>query len=83
LEHGLPVIAHRHPVMEYVLGDVGILADLSRGGELAGLIARGLSLSRSSELMKKRWQSVRDRFSWPVLAPAYAQMFRACLEREV
>jgi 1,2-diacylglycerol 3-alpha-glucosyltransferase len=81
LEHGLPVIAHRHPVMEYVLGDAGTLADLGRSGELAGLILRELSLLRSPEKMKKRWESVRDRFSWPVLAPAYAQMFRACLER--
>jgi 1,2-diacylglycerol 3-alpha-glucosyltransferase len=80
LEHGLPVIAHRHPVMEYVLGDAGTLADLSRSGELAGLISRELSVPLSQEKMEKRWQSVRARFSWPVLAPAYAQMFRSCLE---
>ena len=36
LAHGLPVIAHRHPVMQYVIGDQGVLADLSVEGALAG-----------------------------------------------
>jgi hypothetical protein len=27
--------------------------------------------------MRRRWESVRDRFSWPVLAPAYQAMFAA------
>ena len=35
LAHGLPVIAHQHPVMRYVLGEHGILADLSVEGALA------------------------------------------------
>ena len=35
LAYGLPVIAHRHPVMEYVLGEHGVLADLSVPGTLA------------------------------------------------
>ena len=30
--HGLPVIAHRHPVMEFVLGEHGTLADLNEAG---------------------------------------------------
>lgn len=77
LVHGLPVIAHRHPVMEYVVGDAGTLGDLSQPGNLAGLLAAELKSPNNETLMRRRWESVRDRFSWPVLAPAYQAMFAA------
>lgn len=77
LMHGLPVIAHRHPVMEYVVGDAGTLGDLSQPGNLAGLLAAELKSPNNETLMRRRWESVRDRFSWPVLAPAYQAMFAA------
>lgn len=38
LMHGLPTIGHRHPVIEYVVGDAGILADLSQPGALAEVL---------------------------------------------
>jgi len=75
LMHGLPVIAHRHPVMEYVLGDEGRLADLSRPGELAGRLGRELKNEHNDQASWRRWESVRHRFSWPELAPRYHQMF--------
>jgi 1,2-diacylglycerol 3-alpha-glucosyltransferase len=77
LMHGLPVIAHRHPVMEYVVGEAGTLGDLSQPGNLAGLLAAELKSPNNETLMRRRWESVRDRFSWPVLAPAYQAMFAA------
>jgi glycosyltransferase involved in cell wall biosynthesis len=77
LMHGLPVIAHRHPVMEYVVGDARTLGDLSQPGNLAGLLAAELKSPNNETLMRRRWESVRDRFSWPVLAPAYQAMFAA------
>ncbi len=74
--HGLPVVAHRHPVTEFVLGREGLLADLSRPGGLARAIPIALSEAREASLAKERWQSVRDRFSWKALAPQYMQMFQ-------
>ena len=55
LMHGLPVIAHRHPVMEYVLGDEGRLADLSRPGELAGRLGRELKNEHNDQASWRRW----------------------------
>jgi glycosyltransferase involved in cell wall biosynthesis len=73
--HGLPVIAHRHPVMEYVLGKEGTLGDLSRRGELSALLSQELTGVADHEAIHHRWASVRDRFSWSELAQDYMQMF--------
>ena len=75
LMHGLPVIAHQHPVMEYVLRDKGVLGDLNRPAELAGLLAKGLRHPSDEEAVLSRWKSVQKRFSWPELAPHYQEMF--------
>jgi glycosyltransferase involved in cell wall biosynthesis len=75
LMHGLPVIAHRHPVMEYVLGGHGLLGHLERPGELAQLLSRELLCGHDDAASRSRWQNVQDRFSWPVLAPQYSRMF--------
>jgi 1,2-diacylglycerol 3-alpha-glucosyltransferase len=82
LMHGLPTIGHRHPVIEYVLGDVGITADLSRSGNLSAMLSQ-LCLESAfrapdSALAVRRWESVRSRFSWPCLASEYSEMFQRC-----
>ncbi len=74
--HGLPVIAHRVPVTEFVLSEEGELTDLSRPGNLASSLQRTLSGSPEPSSMEKRWRSVSDRFSWQGLAPRYLEMFR-------
>jgi glycosyltransferase involved in cell wall biosynthesis len=92
LMHGLPTIGHKHPVIEWVLGDVGITAELSQPGNLASVLADVLSDIRplsaalgspsfvccppSADPSVRRWESVRDRFSWPVLAPHYIRLFQ-------
>jgi glycosyltransferase involved in cell wall biosynthesis len=75
LMHGLPVIAHQHPVMRYVLGEFGVLGDLTRQGELARILAEELSKPSDQRQMMRRYTAVKDRFSWPVLAPRYLEMF--------
>lgn len=88
LMHGLPTIGHRHPVIRYVLGDAGIVADLSKPGALADALRRELgamtkeqgvpgSTLHAQPLAQLRWQSVRDRFSWDILRPQYMEMLRA------
>jgi glycosyltransferase involved in cell wall biosynthesis len=75
LAHGLPVIAHRHPVMHYVLGEHGILADLSIEGALARHLRQVLARPADMQAMRQRWDSVRRRFDWEILAPQYQRMF--------
>ncbi len=81
LIHGLPVIAHDHPVMRYVLGSEGTFGDLSAEGELAGLVDQSLNRQNTSEDARRRRESVRSRFSWLVLAPQYRAMFYDCFEK--
>lgn len=83
LAYGLPVIAHRHPVMEYVLGSEGIFGDLSKDGELSGLIPNALKVAEIDGSAHRRWQSVRDRFDWPVIAAAYREMFESAASRRL
>ena len=76
LKHGLPTIAHHFPVMDFVLGDVGILRDLSREGELCEILSEQIYQPVDQSLANRRWESVRDRFSWEVLALEYAKIFQ-------
>ena len=81
--HGLPVVAHRYPVSEFVLGRGGRLADLSRPCGLARAIEEVLLEAHETSLAEERWRSVRDRFSWQALAPRYMHMFRRAATAEV
>lgn len=77
LAHGLPTIGHRHPVIEYVLGDVGIVGDLAGAGGLTPILARELNRlpwANPEEAVARR-ESVRARFSWGALQGAYSEMF--------
>jgi glycosyltransferase involved in cell wall biosynthesis len=80
LMHGLPVIAHDHPVMRFVLGAEGTFGDLSKPGMLAKLITAKLLEETLAETAARRRETVRQRFSWPVLAPQYRNMFFDCYE---
>jgi 1,2-diacylglycerol 3-alpha-glucosyltransferase len=81
LIHGLPVIAHDHPVMRFVLGSEGVLGDLSKSGTLAALIQETLGREDSDADVIRRREMVRARFSWPVLASQYREMFFDCFEK--
>jgi glycosyltransferase involved in cell wall biosynthesis len=74
---GLPVIAHDGPVTRFVLGDEGDFADLSLPGGLSAALIRRLQKPSGPTDTAARRESVRERFSWEKLAPAYAEMFRA------
>ena len=83
LMHGLPTIGHCHSVMEYVLGNAGVLADLSQPGNLAAVLAEELARQADAGMLEswQRWESVRSRFGWEVLRPQYMEMFRAVADR--
>ena len=81
LVHGLPVIAHDHPVMRFVLGREGTFGDLSKPGVLATLIREKLGREDSEADAIRRREMVRARFSWVVLAPHYREMFLDCFQK--
>jgi glycosyltransferase involved in cell wall biosynthesis len=81
LIYGLPVIAHDHPVMKFVLGQEGMFGDLSKSGALGDLIREQLHSEDSEVEAARRRESVRERFSWPVLAPQYRDMFFDCFQK--
>ena len=74
--HGLPVVAHDAPVARYVIGDEGHFADLTIPGNMARVLSELLQRSSDPQAPARRRESVRRRFSWPVLAPAYANVFK-------
>ncbi len=81
LVHGLPVIAHDHPVMRFVLGSEGTFGDLSKPGGLATLIREKLGGEDSEADAIRRREMVQARFSWAVLAPQYREMFLDCFQK--
>jgi 1,2-diacylglycerol 3-alpha-glucosyltransferase len=81
LIYGLPVIAHDHPVMRFVLGSEGTFGDLSKPGVLAALIREKLGREDSEADAIRRREMVRARFSWGVLAPQYREMFLDCFQK--
>lgn len=76
LMHGLPTIGHRHPVIEYVLGENGIVADLERPGELAHQIRLQIGRDEGQVEAERRWREVARRFSWDALGAEYLRMFQ-------
>jgi glycosyltransferase involved in cell wall biosynthesis len=81
LAAGLPCIVHDHPIHRYVLDREGTFVDMAAPGvlsqALAGVLADLPSL-QSAEARARRRESVRARFGWETLAPAYMDMFRRC-----
>lgn len=78
--HGLPCLAHDHPVMRWVLGEEGDSADLRVPGSVRAWL-RGLTESDfSDESRRRRQASAHRRFSWDVLAPRYVEMLRDAAE---
>jgi glycosyltransferase involved in cell wall biosynthesis len=78
LIYGLPVFAHEHPVMRFVLNHEGVLCDLSQPGCLSARLQEGLREHTTPEVAARRRESVRKRFSWEMLAPRYREMFFDC-----
>jgi hypothetical protein len=60
------------------LGDEGIFADLAKPGALKDQLQKVLALSYDPDAPSRRRETVRSRFSWPVLAPQYREMFFDC-----
>jgi glycosyltransferase involved in cell wall biosynthesis len=75
--HGLPTIGHRHPVIEYVLGESGIVEDLNVQNTLAGLLPLVLADSNDHMVALQRRREIHTRFAWESLSKDYRIMFQA------
>ena len=67
--------------MRFVLGSEGTFGDLSKPGALAAVIRETLGKEDSDADAIRRKETVRQRFSWAVLAPRYSDMFCDCVEK--
>jgi 1,2-diacylglycerol 3-alpha-glucosyltransferase len=77
---GLPCIAHRHPVMEYAVGDQGNTIDLERPGALREQLTQIHASELTPERAADRHRSAYERFSWDTLRPQYVDLFRRASE---
>lgn len=79
--NGLPCLAHRYPVMEWVLGAEGDTADLRERGAVSRWL-QGLSThDLSEEARRRRHRHAHQRFSWDALADRYVAMLAAAAQR--
>jgi glycosyltransferase involved in cell wall biosynthesis len=78
--HGLPCLAHDHPVMRWVLGAEGSCLDLRDRGRVKGWLEALSATDFSDDVRERRWRSASERFSWDALAPRYVEMLRGAAE---
>jgi glycosyltransferase involved in cell wall biosynthesis len=71
--HNLPVIAHNHPVMQYVIGEAGTLTDLEKTGNLRSALENIIIAPAINPVGR---EYVKQKFDWKVLAPQYRAMFQ-------
>ena len=81
LSAGVPCVAHESPTTRYIYGTLARRADLSELGALAPLLADALSAPRDDVMARAQHDAAYNRFSWAMLAPQYASMFRAVANR--
>lgn len=81
LAHGLPCIAHDYPTSRFVLGNMGIYADLSINGALTSLIHDLNPKYITKEKAIARHAYAYERFSWDRLRTHYVEMFKRTSER--
>ena len=77
LAAGVPCVAHESPTTDYIYGAMARRADLRVSGALARLLADALAAPRDDIVARVQHDSAYNRFSWAMLAPQYARMFRA------
>lgn len=70
---GVPVIAHHHPVLQWVIGEGGWCGDLTEEGALTELWPRIRSDLKDKGLKARRCSETS--FSWPAVYPQFMAMY--------
>jgi glycosyltransferase involved in cell wall biosynthesis len=82
MDRGLPCLAHDYGIAYYAMGSHGRLADFSRAGALAGLLADGEETGwRDPAGAEARHRFVYDAFSWDRLRPQYVELLHGAVGR--
>jgi 1,2-diacylglycerol 3-alpha-glucosyltransferase len=81
LSAGVPCVAHDSSTTEYIYGALARRADLSIVGALTPLLVDALSAPRDDGVAHAQHDAAYNRFSWTMLAPHYARMFREVADR--
>jgi len=78
---GLPVIAHRSPLFQWIVGDESDLADMNDETDLVAAIERSRQSEerRQSAGLRNRRQAC-DTFAWQSLLPRYLEMYETCID---
>jgi 1,2-diacylglycerol 3-alpha-glucosyltransferase len=74
LAAGLPVLAHDEEVTRYVCGDAALLRTMDDAGSGARALGELLAMPVDAASGAARQGSVRSRFGWEVLRPAYVEL---------
>lgn len=75
---GLPCVAHETTGTRDLFGHHAWLGDLREKETVITLVRRALMERPGEEVRQARHRHARERFSWEILAPKYAEMLRAC-----
>ena len=82
MSSGIPVVAHNHPVIRWVVQDGGSLVDMQQPGRLAEEIQFYLDCP---DVLRERGNRGRnlmlERFDYDSLRPDYLDMYHRCSER--
>ena len=75
----IPVIAHDHPAMRWIVADGGSIIDMTAPGELASEIQFYVD---NPDLRRERGErgrtNIMEKFDYDALKPAYLNMYRRC-----
>jgi len=80
---GCPVVAHRDPTLAWLVGDGGVIMDMSEPGELGAAV--GALMEQPGKLRalgERARQRIHDALSWEVLIPKYVETYRLLSERD-
>ena len=76
LAAGLPVLAHDDATTRYVVGEQGLLRDVTDVGSARAALVELLGASVTAEAARARYDSIRQRFGWASLRARYVELFQ-------
>jgi 1,2-diacylglycerol 3-alpha-glucosyltransferase len=81
MDYGLPCLAHDYSVAEYATGGLGLVADFTKPGALAGLVGEADGAVGNPERAAERHRFVYESFSWDSLRPQYVELLAGAVGR--
>ena len=80
LAAGVRIITHNHAAAQYVVGNFGLVTDLSKNGQLTNALTSVIE-GKTSFSATNQQQYVRTHFAWDVLKDDYLRMFTRAIQQ--